>query len=133
MTYDAAEWHRESVIEHDLRPTAASTHIAMFMAWLALHELTRPKFARAELLARIISPGQYLRHFCRDQFDESMLTDTGNAFTKAVYEQYRAEYAKLPVAAQSDSFYGAPDNWDTYEEVATLVNHLFRAWQNRSG
>lgn len=130
MTYDDAEWHYDSVRELDLDVTAASTHIGMFMAWLALHDLTQSDCNPAELHTRAITPGDYLRRYCVNQIDPSMLTDAGNSFTTAGYEIYLKWYRNVPAVARHGERYGEPDTWETYDEVAGMIDELYAEWRS---
>jgi len=130
VTYDDAEWHYDSVGELDLDVSAASTHIGMFMAWLALHDLTRSDCNPTELHNRTITPGEYLRRYCVNQIDPSMLTDTGNAFAEAGYRTYLSQYRNVPAVARHGERYGEPDTWETYDEVAQMVDELYAEWRS---
>ncbi|MFV8165502.1 hypothetical protein ACNQVK_25980 [Mycobacterium sp. 134] len=130
MTYDDAGWHYDTAIENGLQPAAAGTHIGMFMAWLALHGMAQPDYAPSELHERTITPGEYLRRHCVAQIDPFMLTDTGNAFTSAAYRPYLRQYRDVPAVARHDSTYETPDTWDTYDEVAVLIDALYAEWRS---
>lgn len=130
MTYDDAEWHYDSVGELGLDTAAASTHIGMFMAWLALHGLTQSDRNPTELHSRTITPGEYLRRYCVNQIDPSMLTDTGNAFTEAGYRAYLSGYRNVPAVARHGERYGEPDTWETYDEVAPMIDELYAEWRS---
>ena len=130
MTYDDAGWHWDSVRELDLDDTAASTHIGMFMTWLALHDLAESDYNPAELHTRSITPGEYLRQHCVDQIDPSMLTDVGNAFIEAGYGIYLKWYRYVPAVARNGERYGEPDTWETYDEVAQMIDELYAEWRS---
>lgn len=125
MTYDDAEWHYDSVLELDLDVTAPSTHIGIFMAWLALNDLTHWGTSPSELRDRAVSPGEYLRQYCANQIDPSMLTDAGNAFAEAAYRTYLRSYRNVPAVARHGKRYGEPDTWETYDEVAAMIDELY--------
>ncbi|MEV0295304.1 hypothetical protein [Nocardia sp. NPDC050710] len=132
MTYDDAGWHTDSVVDLGLPLAAAGTHIAMFMAWLVLHDLaTEDQSTRGRgLRDRSVTPGQYLSSDCCGEIDPFMLNDTGNAFTKAAYRSYLGAYLGIPVIASLDSSYEAPDSWQTYDAVAEEIDRLFRMWRS---
>ncbi len=130
MTYDDAEWHYDSVRELDLDVSAASTHIGMFMAWLALHDMTQSDRNPAELRSRTITPGDYLRQYCVNQIDPFMLTETGNAFAEAGYGIYLTSYRNVPAIARHGQRYGEPDTWETYDEVAQMIDEMYAEWRS---
>lgn len=131
MTYDDAGWHYDSVGDLGLPYEAASTHIGMFMAWLALHEMTSSnrRDGLDELRNRTIVPGEYLRRYCVDQIDSFMLNDEGNAFAEAMYKVYMAGFERLSILEPYGSTYEAPDTWRVYGEVDELLTQLYTQWK----
>ncbi|MFB7875151.1 hypothetical protein ACFC06_07845 [Nocardia sp. NPDC056064] len=130
MTYDDASWHSDSVHDLGLDPEAAGTHIAMYMAWLVLHDqATAEMTARAGgLRDRSITPGSFLFDQCAGEIDSSMLTESGAAFTAATYRMYLGAYEYIPGVAAYDPMYSAPDSWEIYDAVAPEITQLHRDW-----
>ncbi|MUM18132.1 hypothetical protein FZI91_03230 [Mycobacterium sp. CBMA271] len=131
MTYDDAGWHYDSVGDLGLPYEAASTHIGMFMAWLALHDMLSPAQTDglSELSGRLITPGEYLRDHCVNQIDPFMLNSEGNAFAEAMYKTYLKRYGGLPALSSYGSTYEASDTWLLYDEVDELMMQLYGQWK----
>ena len=135
MTYDDAGWHTDSVKDLGLPEEAAGTHISMFMAWLALHDLVSEKSAaRARgLRDRSITPDRYLFDSCCGEINAGWLNETGREFTAAAYKHYLAMYEYFPPVAAFDSTYETPASWETYDAIAGEIDGLFHEWRRSRG
>ncbi|MGV0654938.1 hypothetical protein ABQE48_13825 [Mycolicibacterium thermoresistibile] len=132
MTYDDAGWHYDSVIEQGLPLGQAATHIGMFFAWLAHRNMVDPDFTDiTPLIARTMTPGQFLTARCAGEINSSMLTPRAAAFTEAAYRNYLNSYGDLPYIAKFDGTYVVPDTWETYDAVAPLIDEIKLAWDQR--
>ncbi|BBZ15130.1 DUF7832 domain-containing protein [Mycobacterium branderi] len=127
MTYDDASWHHDSVIENGLEAHHAATHIGMFFAWLAHHDMVDPSFRDVSpLIDRTVTPGRFLIDHCCGEIDEFMLTKRGAAFTAAAYGPYAKAYDRIPEVARHDVSYAAPDSWELYDAVAPQIDEAYR-------
>lgn len=129
MTIDDAGWHYDTCSEHDLDYSCAATHIGMFFAWLAHHDLTAPdKFDITALQDRSVTPGAFLGAHCGAEISGSMLTPEGLAFSKATYRAYLGAYRRIPEIAAYPVTYAAPDTWETYDAVAPVISEAYEVY-----
>ena len=105
--YDATDWHSEDAEDLGLDYGAAGAHIAYWFAWLVEHDLesgfvctdsddlirdhvaslNRLKDGEPDAINAMLGEAEELHG--------TMLSDAGNRFTKANYEQYLEDYADL--------------------------------------
>ncbi len=131
MTYDDAGWHQDSVGEHGLDPDCAATHIGMFFAWLAYHDLVDTERTNtAPLLARSITPGKFLIDHCCGEINSADVTARGAAFCEAAYRQYLRVYDAIPEIARCEVSYAAPDTWETYDAVAPVIQEAYEVFRH---
>ena len=131
VTYDDAGWHYDTMGEHSLPLDNAATHIGMFFAWLAHHDMVDPDYEDlAQLLSRSMTPGQVLLRRCCGEINASMLTPQGAAFTEVAYRRYLKAYDYIPAIAAYDVGYAAPDSWDIYDAVAPELDEAYRIFQS---
>ena len=130
MTFDDAGWHYDTVGEHQLDSSCAATHIGMFFAWLAHHDLVDPNgIDITPLLDRSVTPGAFLLRHCAGEIDDFMLTDQGVAFCEAAYSPYLRVYDTIPEIARYPVSYAAPDTWSTYDAVAPTIQQAYDAFR----
>lgn len=130
MTIDDAGWHYDTCTEHDLDYSCAATHIGMFFAWLAHHDLTAPdKIDITSLQDRSVTPGAFLLAHCVGEISGFMLTPAGLAFSKATYRAYLGVYRRIPEIACHPVTYAAPDTWETYDAVAPAISEAYAVFR----
>ncbi len=74
-----------------------------------------------------------LRRHCVDQIDPFMLTDTGNAFTSAGVPPLPGKLAMCLSSPVSTDIRHTPDTWETYDEVAILIEARYDEWRSTIG
>jgi len=134
VKYDDASWHTGGLFPADLPPEAGATHIGMFVAWCALHDLAGDIHADAlaPLQSRALTPGRWFLQACDGKFTDDDVNDDGNDFTAAYFEAedmtYVADYQDT-LALDLDSLYRVPDTWASYDALAPVIAARFAAWQ----
>jgi hypothetical protein len=105
--YDESSWHAESVEEAALDASAAGAHIAYWFAWLVEHDLDSGLVCtesetlireHVEIVNRLKArePDAILSvPSVAEELNSSMLSHAGNQFTKAHYDRYLRDYAKV--------------------------------------
>lgn len=130
--YDKASWHLEG--EHwpeGLPEAAAFTHLGFYWNWLTETGLVSEKFGSATPVDRNNAPS-HLTQTHEGLLTEDMLTETGNAFTSAYYDQYMDDIATLAMDAfQDDDItpYELPDDWEVYDAVKIILDARFEDWK----
>jgi hypothetical protein len=139
VKYDDASWHYGGGFPGDLPPSAGATHIGMFVAWALLHGFAGGIHLRefpeplAQLRERKVTPGQFFMDACDEKFTDEDLSDLGNRFAKHYYEHdhapghYFSDYAAT-VGTEAPSIYHVPDTWETYEQIAPVIQQRFEEW-----
>ena len=125
MTYDDAGWHYDTCTEHGLDTACAATHIGIFFAWLAHHDLAnRGRVDLASLLDGSTTPGAFVLRI-GGEINRSMVTERGHAFCAAAYRAYLGMYEYIPEIARHEVTYAAPDTWATYDAVAPVIQEAY--------
>jgi hypothetical protein len=81
-----------------------------------------------------ITPGQFFLEACDGKFTDEDLSELGNRFAEHYYEHedtpghYFADYAAT-VGIERPSIYNVPDTWETYEQLAPIIQQRFEEWQ----
>jgi hypothetical protein len=123
VKYDDASWHYGGDFPQDLPDEAGATHIALFAAWPALHDLagnihTVDCQADLECLRRReLTPRNWFISVCDGKLTDQDLNERGNAFAQAYYGiegelrteagSYLSDYDH--VFSDAPSFYHVPD------------------------
>jgi hypothetical protein len=141
MSYDRAD-HDYSSEDDPLPKGHAATHIGIFLAWAASHDLINDfheqhsRESLAKLRRREITGRQFFEAVCKEQFAEKDLNVEGNAFASHYYRSeagergaYFADYKKT-LAARLPSFWHVADTWENYEKMAALISRRFEEWKN---
>ncbi|WP_265520220.1 hypothetical protein [Oerskovia flava] len=153
MTYDDVAWHTEDDFPADLPPEAAATHIGLFLAWAVLsgHASDRLLDELADDVAALrerATTGARLVLALDGALTDDALTDVGNAFAAAYYAGgdgdtdgdpesdddagglYLEDYvdALSPEDGVATDVYRVPDTWDSYDQVAPLIDARFAQW-----
>ena len=135
MSFDRADWHYSGNYPADLPTEAASTHIGMFFAWVALHGLAGQLHTEEgpdelrRLTERTITPGFYVRAAMDEKFWPEDLSEEGIQFADAYYRSngYYNDLARITEGLPS--IYHLPDSWESYERVAPLIEEAFNRWK----
>jgi hypothetical protein len=128
-TFDRLDWHLEAALDRGRPPESAFTHIGLFLAWLIRHDLHDPTAIPADLAGAVTSgamSGPDLRDVVAGQLSSALLSDEGDAFTRAYYPAYLDDYA---VAFADRPDYGVPDDADAYARIAPTIDRRFEEWQ----
>ena len=136
MKYDDSSWHAQSEDGRRIPAGAGATHIGMFLAWAINRGLTATldqvwQDDIAVLKRREMAPGAWLTHYCDGKFSDSMLSTEGNAFAEAYYDdegEYLPDYARI-LGADVDTLYDVPDNWDSYDRLAPVLDARLVQWR----
>ena len=127
--YDKASWHLEGEWPQGLPETAAATHIGFFWTWLNEAGLASAEFAQS--INRDQSPASSIETHDGTLVSD-MLTEEGNAFTEAYYDQYMDDFTTLAMDAfQDDDItpYELPDDWEVYDAVKIILDARFEDWK----
>ena len=136
MKYDDASWHAQSEDGARALSGAGATHIGMFLAW-AINARLAAKLDNVwqqdieVLRRREMTPGAWLAHYCDGKFSDAMLGVEGNAFAEVYYEdegEYLRDYARR-LGAEVGSLYDVPDTWETYDQLAPVLDHRLAQWR----
>jgi hypothetical protein len=141
MPYDRAD-HDYSTEGERLPKGHAATHIGMFLAWAAQHQLLndfheqRSATLVAQLRNRQITGRQFFERACREQFAEKDLNVEGNAFAEQYYRSldgergaYFEDYKKI-LTTSLPSFWHVSDSWENYDKIARVVTRRYEQWKN---
>jgi hypothetical protein len=132
--YDDVEWEHETGFVPPDDPDAALTHMALFVAWIVLHD-----FGGAELLefaeeveklkARTITPREFAQVTLDGSFSSYDVAAALHPFMKSYYlgNGYRKAYGKLCNDTKV-AFYAMPDSWASYDRVAAVIDKKYAAW-----
>lgn len=137
MKYDDAVWHSGGEFPKELQPDDAATHIGMFVAWALQHGFASDRHLKKDADAvgavreRRMTGRQFVLAHCDAKFSDTDLNTPGNAFTDAYYEKgYMADWQAFAAARGFDSDYHAPDTWDTFDDLARILDLRFSEWQS---
>ena len=148
MKYDDASWHYGGNFPADLDPSAAATHIGMFLAWALLSGLgselhtSEASEGLAALKARTVTPGRFVLGHCDEKFTNDDLNATGNRFAADYYAAetggYLADYESACMRPRifrraPASLYHVPDTWTNFEKIAPVITKRFARWQSAQG
>ncbi|SDE10267.1 hypothetical protein [Aquimonas voraii] len=121
-------------------PSAATTHIGMFLAWALLKGLgasSHINFDYHRLKAREITGSEFLNRYCGSTLvDKKDLNETGAAFANWYYDRYFHDYLDtfgLSPNASLDVLAKVSDNWQNYERVATVLDTRLLEWMEATG
>jgi hypothetical protein len=136
--YDDASWYYEDDYPDELDPSAASTHIGMFMAWALLSDLGSKDFAdEPELLKKLrdrtITPGQFVIEFNDEKLTDECFNDKGNAFAKFYYwpsdvDKYRSDYLQTLAVGLPTPFH-VEDTWENFDRISKVIGQRFAQWE----
>jgi len=120
----------------------AATHIGIFLAWAAQHDLVndfhrqRSSQLLAKLQRREITGCQFFEATCDGKFTERELNVEGNAFAEDYYTDaagqrgaYFADYKKV-LSDQLPSFWHVADTWDNYDKMAAVIDRRYKNWKS---
>lgn len=130
MTYDDAEWHRDTVGELGLDRSAADVHIGVYLAWAATRGLLSKPYASAgrRVRSREGTPAQLAHDVFVDHIDPAMLSPVGRRFTEAAYPSYLTTITTAARVAGLHRCYEFPDTWSTYDDIVPLIASLYENW-----
>lgn len=136
--YDTAAAHYENEeYPTDLPPSAAGTHIGMYIGWAIERDLVSDKFkekhgdAIDNFKKRIILPSEIIRVCCGDELTKEHLNDKGNEFTKKYYRPgwryyYYSDYADID--NNEISIHHTPNTFETFAKVKAMIDNRYEAW-----
>lgn len=140
MKYDDASWHYEGTFPQHLPRAAGATHIGMFLAWMLMNDLASEELEEdaetelAQLKDRTLTGAQFLMTVLDEKPTDEEFSDTGNAFTVAYYQglnndsRYVDDYL-LAFGASIEDLYSVEDSWAHYDQLSSLIDARFAAWQ----
>jgi len=134
--YDDWQWHLGGSFPADAEPTQAYVHIAVFVAWLARHDLLNEEaFAAPDArtnLAGIRSgalPIAALRDTTGGRLTAPMMLAEGRSFASAYYAPefgYARDWQRT--FGRDADRYAVPDDWSTYEEIEPTLDARYDEW-----
>jgi len=140
MCIDAADWHYNGDFPDGLPPENGATHIALFFAWILIHNLEgrvhrqRGVTGPLEIRTRRQTAREYLMTRCRGRLCRRDLSKSGLAFTLWYYEtsekggngQYYYDYSDT--FKDYPTFYHVEDTWENYDRLAPMISTRYREW-----
>jgi hypothetical protein len=136
MKYDDASWHYGGTFPADLPESAAATHIGMYVTWALLRGMAgevhdEDESAISDLVARTVTPGEFLIDCCDEKFSEYDLDDEGNAFTQIYYGGDSPAYFQdlEQIAKDLPTTYHLPDSWEVFDKFAPILDQRFQDWK----
>jgi hypothetical protein len=136
IEYDLWRWHTEGAFPADQPPDQGYVHIGVFVAWLALHEMLDPDWVVKSGLERTVAAIRDraatpcgLRDPTAGRLASDMLTAEGQGFAGAYYAPeygYARDWRRV-FGRQADR-YAVPDNWETFDAIAPLVDGRRQQW-----
>lgn len=139
MKYDDASWHYGGDFPEELPDEAGGTHIAMFLTWCLLNDLTGelhisefPDYLN-RLKRRDISPGKFFFDVCDGKFTNEDVNEIGNKFTNYYFHfksgQYLVDYSEEFLDYKS--VYSVDDDWKNYDRIQPYISAAFKRWLNK--
>lgn len=131
IIYDTVEQHENSAeINSEAEFENASIAIAFYIRWCLHRNLLANEFLEDftdEELKEFESPTEGSVHYFMYQLDHDlasdMLSDLGNSFTRAYYDQYLSEFTSLFDGYRS--IYSVPDSEENFEVVKKYLDTKF--------
>jgi len=140
VAYDRADWHYGGDYPAGLPAENGGTHIGMFLAW-AIQRGLEGDFHREEssaavaaVRARKMTGREFLFSQCDEKFWEEDLSEEGNAFATAYYENdngYMADYGAT-LLDDLPSLYHVADTWETFDRLAPVLDRRYAEWKART-
>lgn len=134
--FDVWRWHTEGRFPKDQPPEQGYVHIGMYVAWLAANAMLDAEWAAQtgagqaiEAMTQRREPPTALRDLTDGRLAAEMLTPEGRAFTGAYYAPeygYARDWRKI-FGRRADR-YDVPDGWETYDEIAPLLDWQYQGW-----
>ncbi|QNN78044.1 hypothetical protein IAE60_00940 [Pseudoxanthomonas mexicana] len=140
MKYDDASWHYGGNFPSDLPDSAGATHTGIFLAWAVLVGLGGELFTVEEpelvneLCNRTTTPGSFFLKVCDGKLTDEDLSDRGNKFAVAYYEdgQYLADYEEM-LGSSLASPYHVPDVWASFDTLRPRLDERLARWSASEG
>jgi hypothetical protein len=139
MAYDKAKWHYGGDFPADLPEEQAFVHTGMFLGWLIDRNLVSDQFHKdfadeIEKFHKRETSGPRIFQLCDGVFDEEMLSEPGNQFTREYYGnndggygQFLEDYDEL-LADDLDSTYHVEDTLDNYNMLKDQIDLRYAEW-----
>ena len=139
--YDTASSHYESEnYPKDLPPSAARTHIGMYLGWAIETGLVSDNLSNqsGEMITKFlkgeIMPSEILRLYCNDELTKDHLNAQGNAFTKQYYwvgwkYSYSKDYDQLAGWPDVSCCFYLNDTNENYKLVKAMLDKRYAEWK----
>ncbi|MES2570639.1 MAG: hypothetical protein V4710_11375 [Verrucomicrobiota bacterium] len=134
--YDKAKWHFEGDFPKSLPIYQGYVHIGFFLAWAIERDLAGALLTDdfAEEVAQFRSgeiSGPRLLQITDGVLDDQMLSDEGNRFTLAYYEDLDDGYfTDYPATfAKEESIYHVQDTRENFAKIRKKLDARFDAWR----
>jgi hypothetical protein len=134
--YDDWHWHVEGHFPNDTPPEQGYVHIGVFVTWLNGRGLLDPAWVAGAKAGRTISAmtarrakPSALRDPSKGRLASEMLTPEGRAFSGAYYApEYGYARDWRGIFGRRADRYDVPDEWETYDRIAPLLDRRYGAW-----
>ncbi len=137
--YDRGIFHQAAVVEEGLDAFQTFVHTGMFLAWCIENELlseartNESKADIAEFLEQKCTGAQLTQRW-GGNFQDSMLSEEGNAFAASYYNldsgRYLEDYSEL-LAPESDTLLSVEDTWDNYAKIRVRISLRRNEWKEK--
>jgi len=142
VVYDKADYHLEAVREAGLPDERGAHFIAFFVAWLLRNELASRRFATGSRdgLRQVRSGTHSLPSFLLHRWDgvlsSDLVTEEGNAFTRAYYDPrsgaYHDDFAEV-LQNGLPTPYHVEYTAETEAAMLARIDRRFREWKQDAG
>ncbi len=136
IEFDRWNWHTEGKFPTDRMPEQGYVHIGIYLVWLIRQDMLDPGWVASSGVSRAIAAindGSECVTALRDMTDgaltSEMLSADGLAFTSAYYApEYGYPRDWRHVFGGKADRYDVPDDWETYERIAPLIDRRHAEW-----
>jgi len=139
--YDKAEYHYGGDYPEGLPEEQAFVHTGLYLGWVIDRGLYSEMFrAQAAGLIEAFKARQLTGPQVFEQWDgcllSDMLSDEGNAFSRAYFDfdrgRFLKDYDEL-LSGGLQSLYHVEDSWENYDRLRQRVDERFDAWRRGRG
>lgn len=136
IEYDRWKWHIEGEFPKERMPEHGYVHIGTYLAWLIRQGMLDPGWVARSGVNRAVAAVNdgsesvtALRDMTGGALTSEMLSADGLAFTSAYYApEYGYPRDWRQVFGRRADRYDVPDEWETYERIAPLIDRRRAEW-----
>ncbi|MHC5202453.1 DUF7832 domain-containing protein [Myroides sp. LJL119] len=146
VKYDDYVWHYKGEFPIDLHPQRAATHIGVYFCWCVnnnlISEVVLNKHDKElqDIKKKRLTGAQFLLYHYHGKLTNTLLNQTGNAFTRDYYEEegdfskhitdYFHDYQQNYNLGHGQDIYHVLDTWENYYLMEDVLDHRYKQWKN---